>query len=125
MDECLLPEEFKPTPYSVIIGRGKESKYYAVGYHRLQVLVSKLLPQYVSAINRTSMPNKIASSVASKLREACPQDGGGSGAFIRLGKDGHWYEVSDAVAREKTGYTFRDMLLVPNRTLQFALKVAC
>jgi hypothetical protein len=32
------------------------------------------------------------------------------GVFVKYGKDGRWYEVNDAVAREKVGYTFRDLL---------------
>mmetsp|Transcript_134037 Transcript_134037/g.199368 ORF Transcript_134037/g.199368 Transcript_134037/m.199368 type:complete len:483 (-) Transcript_134037:521-1969(-) len=115
--ERLLPDYFKPSTYSVIIGRGKESKDHSSGNKRLKVLVSNLLPEYANAVNRKSM-SRIVSAVVSKVREACSQaqsetikEGRPIGSFVRLGKeDGRWYEVSDAVAREKVGYTFRDML---------------
>eukprot|EP00934_Nitzschia_sp_Nitz4_P001723 Nitzschia sp. Nitz4//scaffold271_size25734//15113//15460//NITZ4_008305-RA/size25734-processed-gene-0.9-mRNA-1//-1//CDS//3329545212//1723//frame0 len=40
------------------------------------------------------------------IKEACPN----GGAFIRLGKDGWWYEAKDTAASEKVGYTLREML---------------
>jgi hypothetical protein len=40
------------------------------------------------------------------VRNACPE----GGAFVKHAKNGLWYEVDDAVAREKVGYAFRDLL---------------
>jgi hypothetical protein len=101
--DTLLPTFFKPGPYSVIIGRGKECKG-ATGNERLKVLASTFLPRYSSALNKAAK-TKIVATVVSMIREACPL-----GAFIRLGKDGRWYEVTEAVATEKVGYTMRELL---------------
>jgi hypothetical protein len=101
--EKSLPQDFQPKPYSIIIGRGKESKG-VFGNHRLRVLATSFLPKYSAASNKGSK-SKIVSSIVRIIRDACP-----TGAFIRLGKDGRWDEVDDAVAREKVGYTFRELL---------------
>ncbi len=99
----ILPPCFKPKPYSVIIGRGKETKG-AIGNIRLRVLASRFLPMYSSAPNKAAK-SKIVATVMAMIQEACPL-----GAFIRLGKDGRWYEVKTAVATEKVGYTLRELL---------------
>jgi hypothetical protein len=98
-----LPLDFEPTPYSVIIGRGKECKAVA-GNRRLKVLASNFLPKYSDAINKSSK-SRIVSTLVSMVRDACP-----TGAFIKLAKNKCWYEVDEAVAREKVGYTFRELL---------------
>jgi hypothetical protein len=112
----LLPSDFKPAPYSVIIGRGKESKE-AIGNRRLRVLASTFMDKYADAINKTEK-SKIVSSLVTMVRDACP-----TGAFIKLGKDGRWFEVEEAVAREKVGYTFRELLGGTYRSSSFS-KVA-
>lgn len=102
-NDTLLPSSFVPGPYSVIIGRGKECKG-AIGNERLRVLASTFLQKYASALNKASK-SKVVSTIVSMIREACP-----IGAFIRLGKDGRWCEVKQAVATEKVGYTMRELL---------------
>lgn len=101
--DTLLPSYFVPGPYSVLIGRGKECKG-AIGNQRLKVLASTFLSGYSNALNKAAK-TKIVAKVVSMIREACPL-----GAFIRLGKDGRWYEVKEAVATEKVGYTMRELL---------------
>eukprot|EP00934_Nitzschia_sp_Nitz4_P006810 Nitzschia sp. Nitz4//scaffold296_size27349//23702//24739//NITZ4_008201-RA/size27349-processed-gene-0.25-mRNA-1//-1//CDS//3329546276//6800//frame0 len=101
--EVPLPSYFRPGPYSVIIGRGKESKG-VVGNRRLRIIASTFLDRYANAPNKSSKSGIVATIVA-VIREACPL-----GAFVRLGKDGKWYEVKDAVASEKVGYTLRELL---------------
>ena len=100
--DVILPTNFIPAPYSVIIGRGKECKG-AIGNQRLKILASTFLEKYSRAIK--SAKSKIVSTILSMIREACPL-----GAFIRLGKDGNWYEVSESVAIEKIGYTMRELI---------------
>eukprot|EP00934_Nitzschia_sp_Nitz4_P002147 Nitzschia sp. Nitz4//scaffold632_size2203//310//1338//NITZ4_009299-RA/size2203-processed-gene-0.1-mRNA-1//-1//CDS//3329555922//2147//frame0 len=101
--EVPLPSYFRPGPYSVIIGRGKESKG-VVGNRRLRIIASTFLDRYANAPNKSSKSGIVATIVA-VIREACPL-----GAFVRLGKDGKWYEVKDVAASEKVGYTLRDLL---------------
>ena len=100
----ILPIDFQPLPYTVIVGKGKESKH-AIGNQRLRVLASNYLQQYAEASDDKRAKSDIVSVLVATVRNACPL-----GAFVRLGKDGRWYEVSEAVAREKVGYTFRELL---------------
>ena len=100
----LLPQDFEPSPYSVIVGKGRVAKN-AIGNQRLKVLASSYLPKYASASERETK-TEIVSTLVSTIHTACP-----IGGFIRLGKeDGRWYTVSESVAREKVGYTFRELL---------------
>lgn len=102
-EDRILPAYFRPGPYSVIIGRGKESKG-VIGNRRLRVIASTFLERYSNAPNKGTK-SKIVATIVSVIREACPL-----GAFVRLGKDGRWYEVKDSVASEKVGYTLRELL---------------
>jgi len=101
-----LPEDFTPSPHSVIIGRAKECKQ-AVGNKRLRILCSSFLSKYSTAINR-SVKSQVVSEIVSMVRDACP-----IGAFIKKvgqGDDCIWVEVNESTAREKVGYVFRDLL---------------
>jgi hypothetical protein len=100
--ETLLPLDFEPAPYTVIFGKGRESKE-AVGNKRLRVLATSFLPQYSSATDKQTK-TKVISSIVSMVRNAP------GGTFVKHAKNGRWYEVEDAVAREKVGYVFRDLL---------------
>jgi hypothetical protein len=97
-----LPLDFKPASYTVIVGRGREPKEN-IGNKRLRVLAANCLPKYSNATDKRTK-TRIVSSLVSMVRDAP------GGAFVKHGKDGRWYEVNDAVAREKVGYTFRDLL---------------
>jgi hypothetical protein len=100
----ILPPDFQPSPYSVVVGKGKESKN-VIGNGRLRVLASNYLQKYGGASDDRQQKSDIVSTLIDTVRNACPM-----GAFIRLGKDGRWYEVTESVAREKVGYTFRELL---------------
>ena len=100
----ILPEDFQPLPYSVIVGKGKESKN-VVGNRRLSVLASVYLEKYANADNDRDTKSEIVSTLIATVQNACPV-----GGFIRLGKNQRWYEVSKQVAREKVGYTLRELL---------------
>lgn len=98
----ILPADYTPSQHSVIIGRSRDAKE-AIGNKRLRVLVQSFLPQYSQAINR-NVKSHVVSQIVDMVRDACPV-----GAFIK--KVGQfWVEVDDSVAREKVGYTFRDLL---------------
>lgn len=103
----LLPLGFMPTPYTVILGQGNRSKKN-IGNLRLRAFASLFLDEYATADNSTGqrrIKTEIVSIIVSAIRNACPV-----GGFVKLGKDGRWYEVTDRIAREKVGYTFRDLL---------------
>ena len=102
----MLPSDFVPSNHSVLIGRARECKE-AIGNRRLRVLVESFLQQYEMAINR-NIKSQIVSKIVAMVRGACPL-----GAFVKkIGNapDFVWVEVDDSVAREKVGYTFRDLL---------------
>jgi hypothetical protein len=101
---CVLPIDFIPSKNTVIVGRGKESKQN-MGNKRLRELASKFQPQYSDATDKRTK-SRIVSSLVEMVRNACPE----GGAFVKHVKNGLWYEVDDAVAREKVGYAFRDLL---------------
>ncbi|KAG7337299.1 hypothetical protein IV203_030155 [Nitzschia inconspicua] len=97
-----LPPAFSPLPYSVLIGRGKACTE-ATGNKRLKVIVSTFLEEYSKAANRIEK-SIIVSKIVDMVREACPV-----GAFIKQ-ENGHWWEVSDHMARERVGSMLRDSL---------------
>ena len=99
----LLPAEFKPGNYSVILGRGKVNS--ATGNRRLKIIASLHLPAYVAAKSRREK-----SYVVARVLEIFQQCNDNVGAFIRKDTEsGCWYEVDDSMAREKIGVVFRDL----------------
>ncbi|KAL3911990.1 MAG: hypothetical protein SGILL_007065, partial [Bacillariaceae sp.] len=101
--DILLPEMFVPSTYSVIVGKSRASKT-AEGNARLKALASTHLAKYSEAKNKTEK-SKIVSKIVDVVHSKCEM-----GAFIKYGKDMRWYQVPKAVAREKVGYCFRDLL---------------
>lgn len=92
-----LPLDFKPTPYSVIVGRGKLCTD-SVGNRRLRVLATTFLQKYSDASTSKIEKSTTVSRIVEITQEACPV-----GAFIKL-DDGRWWEVADHTAREKGEY---------------------
>ena len=96
-----LPDHFEPSPYSVLIGRGKACTE-ATGNKRLKVIVSTFLDEYSRAAESRIEKSIIVSKIIDMVRDATPQ-----GAFVKQ-EDGIWWEVSDHVARERVGSMLRD-----------------
>jgi hypothetical protein len=101
-EKTRLPDNFTPSPYTVLIGRGKACAE-ALGNKRLKVIVSTYLDEYSNAPNRISR-SIIVSKIVDIFREACPV-----GSFVKK-EDEAWWEVSDLVARERVGSMLRDSL---------------
>lgn len=102
--KAILPEEFTPTPYSVICGRGR--KYIdSIGNRRLAVIASMFIPRYSKA-SRKEEKTVIVSEIMEIVKDACPNP---SWAFIRFW-NGRWWEVETVNAREKIGTVLRDCL---------------
>ena len=97
----VLDDGFRPSPYSVICGRGKRF-FDAVGNRRLKVTASLFFNQYSKADKDGKMA--IVSTIIAITRAACPK-----GAFIKL-VEGRWVEVNDRTVREKVGSVLRDYL---------------
>jgi hypothetical protein len=77
----LLPAEYRPSSYTVIVGRGREPKSNP-GNQRLRELALSFLPEYREEEKRTK--TRIVSDILSTIYKACP-DGG---AFVKHAKDG-------------------------------------
>lgn len=97
-----LPIEFRPGPYSVVIGRGKLNTE-AIGNRRLRVLALTVLPQYKQCTNKIDK-TAVVTRLVDMVREACP-----TGAFVKQ-INGRWWECDGHACREKVGYVLRDLL---------------
>ncbi|KAG7363766.1 hypothetical protein IV203_027127 [Nitzschia inconspicua] len=104
MEEKALPNGFKPSEFTVIIGRGKKVRE-TIGNLHLRTLATTYLSQYADALKNRQAKTAVVNNVLGIIRAVCPN----GGAFVRR-HNGRWYEVSDRVAREKVGYVFRDLL---------------
>lgn len=88
--DVLLPQDFEPTPRSVVVGRSKECKS-AEGNQRLRTIVAKFMPEYSNAKNK-AVKTEIVTTVVAKVKAECAV-----GAFVkRSTKYGRWYEVTEA-----------------------------
>lgn len=98
-----LPSDFVPDSTAIICGRGKACTASA-GNKRLKAIVEGFIDKYSEATTKTEKTNTvnmIMDAVQGKERD--------KGMFIRQ-HDGRWWEVEDAVAREKVGCLIRDCL---------------
>jgi hypothetical protein len=96
-----LPEEFQPGSLDVICQRGRVAFLHNQHFRKL---VEGYVDRYANASSRVDK-SMVVSEVMARVREASP-DGG----FVRLEGDGFYYEVGDAIAREKCGGAFREFL---------------
>jgi hypothetical protein len=95
-----LQDDFQPSEYSVLCGRGKDS-FNHVGNSRFRILVGMFTERYSQANNRTAK-SAIVSEIVNMIRQA-------GGNFCQF-KRGAWFEVGDIYAREKVSAKFRDLL---------------
>jgi hypothetical protein len=95
-----LEDDFQPSKYSVICGRGKAS-YDHAGNHRLRNLASMFVENY-SLTDCKQYKSTIASHIVATTREM-------GGRFCKY-EQGAWFEVGDHFARGKVSAMFRDML---------------
>ena len=102
--ELLLPEDFQPSAYSVICGRGRKSSD-AVGNRRLAVIASLFAQRYSEATKKDEKTH-IVSAILEIMRSASPEP---HHAFVRHCK-GSWFRVENLHAREKIGTVLRDTL---------------
>jgi hypothetical protein len=94
--------DFCPSPYTVIIGKGKGPKQN-LGNKRLRVLASNFLTQYSEAGEKRTKKTRVVNEVIDIIRSA-------GGCFVKQEKNGHLLQVTESAAREKIGYVFRDLL---------------
>ena len=100
-----LPEDFVPSGYSVVCGRGRACTE-SVGNRRLKVIANIFLAKYSKASTKEEK-SAIVTSIMDILEEGCPE--GPQGTFVRY-SEGRWWMVDDATAREKVGALMRECL---------------
>ncbi len=95
-----LGDDFTPSRFSVICGRGKDS-YDHVGNHHFRELASMFAARYSRAGSKADK-SEIVSEMVGMIHQA-------EGTFCKYEK-GVWYKVDDCYAREKAGALLRDMV---------------
>jgi hypothetical protein len=105
--ERLLPIDFLPCPFTVIIGRGKRIAEN-IGNRRLRVLAGPFVQLYAKAMHCKAEKTHIVKTIVDMVKWACAENHCDA-AFVRY-SSGRWYAVDDVVAREKVGYQLRDLL---------------
>ena len=90
----VLPPDFQPNDYTVILGRGSSSD--GTGNRRLRIVVQNYLQQYLDAPDKLGK-SLIVSRVLDIVKESSP-----IAAFVKYDK-GRWLDVGERTSREKIG----------------------
>ena len=98
-----LPEDYEPTKYDVLCGRGRRC-FVHDGNQNMRQLVQAHLPKY--SVSTCKMEKGHIISLV--YEEICEQ--AGNGGFIKKDDKGRWYDVGEFLAREKVSQAFRDAL---------------
>lgn len=96
----LLPEDYRPSNYSVLLGRGKRY-FLSVGNQRLRVTIKIWLQAYTEAQSKPQK-SRIVSEIVDIIRRA-------GGDFVKQEGE-RWREVGDDQAHHKVSSIFRDLL---------------
>jgi hypothetical protein len=113
----LLPEEFVPSEFDVICGRGRRV-FNHIGNERFRQVVATYLERYQQTTQKHEK-SYILSEIVVAVRRVSPSGGG----FVKKDSgSGRWYEVGDFLAREKTSQAFRDLLHEHYRSSNLAKK---
>jgi len=97
-----LPPNFQPSEHSVIIGKGASISQHSGNKH-LRLLAAHVLQSYTECSSRREK-TEIVDELLATTKAASP-----IGAFVKQVGVNRWVEVSDKAAREKIGYTLRDL----------------
>lgn len=100
-DRNYLPEEFEPSKYHVICGRGKKS-YGHVGNQWFLTVVSSRINDYAKADTKQEK-SEIVHKLVAEIRDA--------GGFIRQDEQtGRYFRVAEGEGRDKVSQALRDAL---------------
>mmetsp|Transcript_8057 Transcript_8057/g.13343 ORF Transcript_8057/g.13343 Transcript_8057/m.13343 type:complete len:253 (-) Transcript_8057:769-1527(-) len=103
--QTTLPLDFQPSAYDVICARGKAA-WNHIGNRRFRVTIDVYLGKYKKSTSKVSK-SLLVMEIVDIFRENSPR-----GGFVRQdNKSGRWFEVGDAIAREKVGQSLREILL--------------
>ena len=99
----LLPDNFEPTNYDVICGRGKGCAEW-VGNRRFRVTIAMNKERYIKAptkVDKSLVVDEIVNTITS-----LSLNGGG---FVKKDEvTGKWYKIDQQAARDKVGHAMRD-----------------
>lgn len=106
MSSSFLPETFQPSDFDIIVGRGKVC-YRHAGNLRLNRMVASVLNTYSSPEATKKSKSDLIKQIMAQIRASSSHGGG----FVKKDlESGRWFEVSEAIAREKISQCFRDAL---------------
>jgi hypothetical protein len=106
--QTILPLDFKPSAYDVICARGKAA-WNHIGNRRFRVTIDMFFSKYKVATTKVTK-SLLVMQIVDIFRENSPR-----GGFVRQDNmTGRWFEVGDAIAREKVGQSLRELLLQEN-----------
>ena len=97
-DAVDLGPTFQPGAFDVICSRGKKAFEHA-GNRNFRNIIERHMKEYATASTKFEK-SIIVTQIVDQVRQASP-----GGGFIRR-DNGRWYEVGDAVAREKVGQRY-------------------
>lgn len=97
-----LPENFEPGEFDVVCSRGKWAMN-SPGNIRYRSIIRENLQKYSTTTTKQEK-SAIVSEIVDSIQALSPQ-----GGFVRS-VNGRWHIVTDHIAREKTGQSFRDLL---------------
>ena len=105
-EKVMLPESFEPTEYTVILGH-REVWRKSPGNLHLKQVCRDYFDRYSTAHASNDKTGKtaIVTDILKCIYEKCP-----TGAFVRVDKNGQYYEVQDLIARDKIAGDLRDLL---------------
>jgi len=101
-----LPPDFEPGPKDVCSGRGKRNWNHA-GNIAFRNLIQSNVEEYMTAPNKNEKTAIVCTIVDHMRREGC--------RFLQQNKQGLWFDIGDAKARDKVGHSLRDQVTAINR----------
>eukprot|EP00980_Cylindrotheca_fusiformis_P000104 scaffold19_cov114-Cylindrotheca_fusiformis.AAC.51 len=112
---ALLPIDFVPSKYDVIVGTGREARHH-IGNKTFQNIVKRYLGDYA---NRPSKVEKgrIISDIINESRKCNPADT----SFVKK-VEGRWYALNNETIRERVSQSLRNELHSKYRSSKQAKK---
>ena len=103
-DMLLLPSDFSPSHFDVVVGTGREAKQHCGNKAFQRILQRDYLKIYSKAETKLEK-TMIISEIVATIRERSPAKAG----FVKRINE-TWYQVEDTIAREKISQSLRNLL---------------
>lgn len=96
-----LPHDYTPTDFDVCSGRGKKN-WNLPGNVYFRNLIQANVQRYIDAPAKSDK-TEVVNSLVREIREQ-------GGLFLKQDAFGCWYDIGDALARDKVGHSLRDQV---------------